>query len=587
MESIVDTGIKEVREPLMAELYRLMEQQHQTLHQLAEEHRAQWESSLRSLGAKEANIEALEIAGEEDADAVRFSKLLCTSSRQPTFPPAACDPVPENPWEVGHSLKEFLPFDLHGPSVQVKSAEDLHHRRDFLVVATQDSPSHDSLTDGTLGLSSSADGTHSQRSMRHSVVSKTVKPVDFHLTERSINGMTLLKLRFRKVLDAVATALVILNCMLLMVELELEGRAIGSKLGLTETMDLTDFLPLFQAIDRTFIVIFLLELVLRLVVDGWNFFKDFANAFDTILVVTGCVDLVVLGPMMGTENAAMMRVVRTLKSLRALRLLRTFRFVRGLRLLVKACQCFLPSLCWAMVLLAVFMSIGALVLGNLLLDFISSDLENYEDRQWVWLHYGTAYRALYTLYEVTFAGNWPTNVRPILNKVSHYYVIFFVFYITVISFAVIRVISAVFLKDTLDAAQNDAENLVVERLRKKDEYVAKLEAVFKAIDKAGDGMITEERLTDILSHPKVEAYFQTLDIDVQESANLFHIIDNGDGEVTLEEFIDGIMRCKGQARAVDQVAMRFEMSKLDTKVTELIKALRVAGVISFRAPEGA
>ena len=26
----------------------------------------------------------------------------------------------------------------------------------------------------------------------------------------------------------------------------------------------------------------------------------------------------------------------------------------------------------------------------------------------------------------------------------------------------------VFLKDTLDAAQNDAENLVVERLRKKD-----------------------------------------------------------------------------------------------------------------------
>ena len=39
-----------------------------------------------------------------------------------------------------------------------------------------------------------------------------------------------------------------------------------------------------------------------------------------------------------------------------------------------------------------------------------------------------------------------------------------VLYVTVISFAVIRVISAVFLKDTLDAAQNDAENLVVERL---------------------------------------------------------------------------------------------------------------------------
>ena len=31
---------------------------------------------------------------------------------------------------------------------------------------------------------------------------------------------------------------------------------------------------------------------------------------------------------------------------------------------VKACQCFLPSLCWAMVLLGVFMTMGALIMGT-------------------------------------------------------------------------------------------------------------------------------------------------------------------------------------------------------------------------------
>ena len=66
--------------------------------------------------------------------------------------------------------------------------------------------------------------------------------------------------------------------------------------------------------------------------------------------------------------------------------------------------------------------------------------------------------------------------------------IFYVLYITIIVFAVIRVISATFLKDTLDAAQNDAENLVVERLRKKAQYVRKLEEVFAAIDHSGDGL---------------------------------------------------------------------------------------------------
>ena len=36
-------------------------------------------------------------------------------------------------------------------------------------------------------------------------------------------------------------------------------------------------------------------------------------------------------------------------------------------------------------------------------------------------------------------------------------------YVTIIVFAVIRVIGAIFLRDTLDAAHNDAEHLVAER----------------------------------------------------------------------------------------------------------------------------
>ena len=37
-----------------------------------------------------------------------------------------------------------------------------------------------------------------------------------------------------------------------------------------------------------------------------------------------------------------------------------------------------------------------------------------------------------------FAGNWPTNARPVLDKVSHGFVVFFLVYITIIVFAVIR-----------------------------------------------------------------------------------------------------------------------------------------------------
>ena len=56
---------------------------------------------------------------------------------------------------------------------------------------------------------------------------------------------------------------------------------------------------------------------------------------------------------------------------------------------------------------------------------------------------------------ITFAGNWPTNARPIMDKVNRLFVLFFAVYITIIVFAALRVITAVFLRDTLDAARND------------------------------------------------------------------------------------------------------------------------------------
>lgn len=71
----------------------------------------------------------------------------------------------------------------------------------------------------------------------------------------------------------------------------------------------------------------------------------------------------------------------------------------------------------------------------------------------------------------------------------------------------------------------------------------------------------------------MEAYFQTLDVDVTEGAALFNMLDDGDGQVTLDEFVDGILRCRGPARALDQVAMRADLKNLDVKVNALVHFL--------------
>ena len=129
-------------------------------------------------------------------------------------------------------------------------------------------------------------------------------------------------------------------------------------------------------------------------------------------------------------------------------------------------------------------------------------------------------------------------------------------------------------KDTLDEANNDAQHLVLDRMRKRDMYVERLANVFHAIieqDGQDKNVLTEKRLEEILEDKKVKAYFSTLEIDVQESAALFNLLDNGDGMVTLEEFINGIMRCKGPARAIDTFALHSDVKQLDAKLRALMR----------------
>ena len=54
------------------------------------------------------------------------------------------------------------------------------------------------------------------------------------------------------------------------------------------------------------------------------------------------------------------------------------------------------------------------------------------------------------------------------------------------------------------------------------------------------------------------------------------LADDGDGECTMDEFIAGILRCKGPARAIDQVAMQHDIWKLHDKVDKALGMMQPA-----------
>ncbi|CAJ1347925.1 unnamed protein product, partial [Effrenium voratum] len=285
-------------------------------------------------------------------------------------------------------------------------------------------------------------------------------------------------------------------------------------------------------------------------------------------------------PLLGSQaSLSLLKLLRVAKLVRTVRIMRTLRLFRGLRLLVHACFSFLPSLGWAMAMLGLCMICSGLAMGNLMQEYIVDETQDADSRLWIWMHYGTSYRAIYTMYEMTFAGNWPHYARPVLENVSQLYCIFYLLYITVIVFAVIRVISAIFVKETLEVASNDAEVIVQERIRQKAMYVSKLEAIFMAMDDSGDGLLSEAEMNEWLMNERVQAYLSSLDLDVAEGEALFRLLQNDDGEITYQDFIAGIMRCKGPARAIDQICLQTEVHHLSDALLQLLVALEDAAII--------
>ena len=115
-------------------------------------------------------------------------------------------------------------------------------------------------------------------------------------------------------------------------------------------------------------------------------------------------------------------------------------------------------------------------------------------------------------------------------------------HVVIVVFAVTRVITALFLKDTLQVASADAEMVMQERVLKRAKYIDKLNELFSKADTSGDGKISLEEFKEMMEMPQVQTWFQMLDLEVHEVVSLFNLLDDGDGLITHDEFLNGVMR---------------------------------------------
>merc|ERR1712107_267755 len=141
-----------------------------------------------------------------------------------------------------------------------------------------------------------------------------------------------------------------------------------------------------------------------------------------------------------------------------------------------------------------------------------------------------------------------------------WFALFWAIYVMFVIFAMTRIITAVFLKDTLQAAADDAEK----QIRRK------LHTVFAAADTSGDGRITMDEFENFLKEARVRSYLEKLGLETDSPEELFKLLDDDlDGAITNDEFLERAAKMKGTARSQDMKLMMRELKDLNASVKDM------------------
>lgn len=243
---------------------------------------------------------------------------------------------------------------------------------------------------------------------------------------------------------------------------------------------------------------------------------------------------------------------------------------KELRILLNTVLASCMAVCWGMVLLLIFQLMAAILLCQTLHDFIVDESADLATRKWVNNKYGDGAKSLWTVFEMTFSGGWPAFVTPLIEGVSPLYAFIFVPYVVVVVFAVIRIVSALFIKETLAQAGAEAEQMVRDRMKDVENTLKNLNALFIAADTSGDGHICIDELAELVKHDKVKLLLGKLGVDAGDSEALFHVLDDdGSGHIPRNEFISGIKKVKGEARSMDLIPVVNHTKKILTLVENM------------------
>jgi len=265
-----------------------------------------------------------------------------------------------------------------------------------------------------------------------------------------------------------------------------------------------------------------------------------------------------------------LRILRLLKNVRIIRMVRLMRIFQELRLMLTSIFGAIKSLCWACLLLFLIMWVFGVFFVEGACDYLQ---DHPEARVEMDMWYGSLGSALFTLYLSICGGmDWGEPADG-LHQAGIHFLFAWITYIAFTQFAVLNIVTGIFLEHATTTAARDLDHVIVEDLALKDGLRNDIRELFREGDDDASGDLSCEEFEEYLQDDRVQCFFAMLDLDIPAARDLFKVLDqDGNGVVSMEEFVDNCMRLRGHPKSVDVVNTLRLTEQLLAKVDHLLEA---------------
>lgn len=364
--------------------------------------------------------------------------------------------------------------------------------------------------------------------------------------------------------------------------------------------------PVWWYCDNVFLVIFVLELVLKLAYRGlvefvcgeeWSW-----SMIDMVIVALGISELWVPLIMSASGQAHVQAhrdpekqasqpssgssFIRFLRLLRLLRIARFFKMFKRLMNLLRAFREMFSSFVLIFSILFFTLFSCAIVCTHLLghAEGLPRSKEGLED---LYEHIHESFpditTSVFTLFQITTTDNWVRIAEPVI-VLNPTWQIFFIVFICFSSWTMISVLTAVASDSMVMATVERGEQEMREQEEKRRIFIAWLRDKFVEGDVNGDGKLDKDEFVEMAQKPTTINFLRELAISSLTPEYLlkaWELLDHEQtGELTIDEFVVGLSSLSEELStkhivSVDstlkKVAMNAgdEVSRLKGKITEM------------------